>query len=100
MAESEPEKVDEPKDESVKEVTIEQCPWWVSARDTTHAILLILMLPVITLKYYDVTNKSNMLTELITWRQYWTSQPFIALASSFIVRFREFSPAFQKYLVL
>ena len=87
MIEDEPEKAEEKQELTVKEVTIEQCPWWVSIRDTTHAVLLILMLPIITLKYYDVTNKSNMLTELITWRQYWTSQPFIALASSFIVSF-------------
>ena len=68
-------------------MTIDQCPWYVGVRDATHAILLVLLLPVITLKYYDITNGSAMLTDLITWRQYWTSQPFIFLAAAFIVRF-------------
>jgi len=70
---------------AVTELTIDACPWYLSMRDGAHAVLLAGLLPVITLKYYDVVNGSDMLRQLITWRQYWTSQPFIFLASSFIL---------------
>ena len=84
------ENVSSDQSELSKSLSLSSCPWWQSTRAVLDSILTILV-PLFILFYYDLVNGSSFLENFVnlesplTWRQYWTSQPFVLLATAAVV---------------
>jgi len=88
-----------------KSLSLASCPWWQSTRAVFDSILTLLV-PLFILFYYDLVNGSSFLENVIklesplTWRQYWTSQPFVLLATAAVFLNRPIKKYFQPLQIL
>lgn len=86
-------------------LTLASCPWYNSAHKTINSIIA-LFVPLFMLKYYDVINGSHFCDDVmkfespLTWRQYWTSQPFVLLATLTVFLNRPIRKYFQPLQIL
>jgi len=104
---AEPTNENVPADQSElsKSLSLSSCPWWQSTRSVLDSILTI-MVPLFILFYYDLVNGSSFLENVVnlesplTWRQYWTSQPFVLLATAAVFLNRPIKKYFQPLQIL
>jgi hypothetical protein len=88
-----------------KSLSLSSCPWWKSTRNVLDSIFTILV-PLFILFYYDLVNGSSFLENVVnlesplTWRQYWTSQPFVLLATAVVFLNRPVKKYFEPLQIL